>query len=328
MAVDRGKPVEGIKKLVWLIFIAVIGYFLIASVFSTCYLGKYSYSIGAGEMELNLEHTFYIRDQYLPHIIVFLLFSILLVSCRMEGVKKLFQKKYFGALVCAAAGLLSLLVVLEGQYLPKFDQKHVVEAAAALNRGDTSDFGRGSYLFVFPFQTGIVLYYQLLALLFGETNYVAMQAVNGLWIVLTYYFFMKIAGILWRKHPYESGSAVVGLLFFPYLLYATFLYGTVVGMAFAVFSFYMVLLFEKDAKAAYLLLGGLSMGIATVLKSNYMIYMIAEIIYLLLRIFSVKGGGQSSTAENASGSGNPLLLPAWEIRCKRLYQESQRWDGS
>ena len=157
------------------------------------------------------------------------------------------------------------MIVLEGQYYPKYDQKHVIEAAARLNQNIYSDFDPGDYLFVFPFQTGTVLYFQLLSRLFGNMNHVAFQIVNCLWIALSYYFFMKISGILWKKEgePYKVGIAVMGILFLPYLLYATFLYGTVVGMAFALLSFCMMFLYEQNPKIQYLLVCGLSMGTAT-----------------------------------------------------------------
>lgn len=147
----------------------------------------------------------------------------------------------------------------------------------------------GNYLFSVPYQTGVVLYFQLLSLLFGNLNYVAFEIVNVVWIVLTVWLFMKISGFLWEKEKgYEAGTAVICLLFLPYLLYVTFLYGTVIGMAFALLSIYTMLLYERDGKLPWLMISGLSMGIATVVKSNYMIFMIAEIIYLLFGCLSDK----------------------------------------
>jgi len=49
-----------------------------------------------------------------------------------------------------------------------------------------------------------------------------------------------------------------------------------------------MLLFEKKSKMRYLFLCGSSMGIATVLKPNYQIFLIAEIIYLILSCFLAK----------------------------------------
>lgn len=286
---------EWARRFVWILFAVIIGYLLIASIFSTCYLGGYSYSTASQTTEVNIEHTFYIRDNYIQHIVVFAVFSLLLMFLKDKGLRKIAEHKYFAAAVCVMAGILSLLIVVAGQYYPKYDQWHVIEAAARLNEKVYTDFEVGDYLFVFPFQTGTVLYFQLLSLLFGNMNYVAFQIVNCLWIAFTYYLFVRIADVLWgqgnNECPYRFNVALVGLLFLPYLLYATFLYGTVVGMAFALLSFYMMLLYMHDPKLHYLLICGLSMGIATVVKSNYMIFLIAEVIYLLLKIVSDKTAG-------------------------------------
>lgn len=289
----RAVLAEWAKRIVWILFTMIIGYLLIASIFSTCYLGRYSYRTMAQTTEINIEHTFYIRDNYIQHIVMFVVFSFLLMIVKTDRFKRIINSKYFGTAVCVAIGVLSILIVLAGQYYPKYDQMHVVEAAARLNQNVYSDFEPGDYLFVFPFQTGTVLYFQLLSFLFGNMNHVAFQIVNCLWIALTYYLFMKISGILWeeKEHPYKAGVAIMGLLFLPYLLYASFLYGTVVGMAFAVLSFYMMFLYEQNPKVHYLLICGLSMGIATVVKSNYMIFMIAEVIYLLMKLTSDKTAG-------------------------------------
>lgn len=281
--------VKRIKRAVWLLFTIIIGYLLIASIFSTCYLGEYSYMTASGAVEINVEHTFYIRDAYLQHIVLFLVFSCLLLFFRWEGWRRICEKKYFGIIICIAAGVISVLIVAAGQYYPKFDQKHVIEAAAALNEHDYSDFAVGNYLFAVPYQTGVVLYYQLLSLLFGNLNYVAFEIVNAIWIALAVWLFMIISGLLWEKEKgYEAGTAVICLLFLPYLLFVTFLYGTVIGMAFALLSIYTMLLYEREGKLPWLLISGLSMGIATVVKSNYMIFMIAEMIYLLFGCLSDK----------------------------------------
>ena len=293
--INRAALAEYGKRIVWILFAIIIGYLLAASIFSTCYLGRYSYSTATQTTEVNIEHTFYIRDNYMQHIIVFIAFSLLLIFIKGEKLRKIAANRSFAIAVCVAAGFLSVLIVLAGQYSPKYDQMHVIEAAARLNENVYTDFEVGDYLFVFPFQTGIVLYFRLLSLLFGNMNYVAFQIVNCLWIALTYYFFMKIADILWgsvkNDCSYKLNSALMGLLFLPYLLYATFLYGSVVGMTFALLSFYMMLLYVRNPKVHNLLICGLCMGIATVVKSNYMIFMIAEVIYLLLKVMWEKAEG-------------------------------------
>lgn len=279
---------ELMRRAVWLLFAVIIGYLLLASIFSTCYLGGYRYNTASGTEEINIEHTFYIRDFFLQHIVVFVIFSLMLVKIKLKNSGRQIRGKYFGLIVCIAAGILAAAFVMAGQYYPKYDQMHVVEAASRLNHHVYSDFEPGEYLHVFPFQTGTVTYFRLLTYVFGDGNYIAFQLVNCLWVALSYYLFVKMAGMLWadKGRIYESATAVVGLLFVPWLLYATFLYGTVAGMAFALLSFYMMLCYDRDGKWWQLLLCGLSMGIAAVVKSNYMIFMIAQIICQLLGMWN------------------------------------------
>lgn len=299
MLSGRAKIAEWMKRLILILFALMIGYLLVASIFSTCYIGGYRYMTAAQTEEVNVEHTFFIRDNFAQHFVVFVVFSLLLTVFQAKKGRKssddkssgnrLPESSYLGIAACIAAGVVSLLIVFTGQYAPKFDQRHVVEAAAALNAHDYSDFEVGGYLHVFPFQMGIVLYFRILSWLFGDLNYIAFEVVNAVWIMVAYYFFMKIADLLWGKeHRCKSGTAILCLLFAPFLMYTTFLYGTVVGMAFALMSFYMMMLYVSEPKIKYLVCCAVSMGLATVFKSNYAIYMIAEVIFIVFKILSDK----------------------------------------
>lgn len=290
---------EWIKRAVWLLFTAIVGYLLIASVFSTCYLGGYQYmDYSSGVEVVNTTHTFYIRDNYLQHIFLFVFTSFVLVKwhgIKNEKIGNVLDKEYFPFVICIIAGIVAMAMVLAGGYVPKSDPRKVLDTAAALRHGDLSPLEKGEYLFRYPFQMGIILYFQALFVLFGENNYVAFQLVNAVWIALSYCLFTKIAGILWgRGHRYEAGVSLLGLLFFPYLLFAALLYGTVGGMAFAMLSFYMLLLFDEKSEKGWLLMpvSGFCIGAAVLLKPNYIIFLIAEILYLLFSCFPAKTVGQ------------------------------------
>jgi len=190
---------EWIKRAFWVLFIAIIAYLLVASAFSTCYLGRHSYHTMEQTVEINTTHTFFVRDSYWLHILAFILFSIWLIMPGRDFIikKAVSDKKIFSVIVCILAGIASILVVCASQYYPKYDQGHVMEIAAALNAGDYSDLERGGYFYMYPFQAGIIIYFQILSFLFGGNNYVVFQMVNALWIFLTYYLLVKIASILW-----------------------------------------------------------------------------------------------------------------------------------
>ena len=71
MVSGRGKIAEWMKRFVFILFALIVGYLLTASIFSTCYLGSYRYMNAAQVEEINVEHTFYIQDHYIQHIVVY-----------------------------------------------------------------------------------------------------------------------------------------------------------------------------------------------------------------------------------------------------------------
>lgn len=249
MEMKSNRWLELIKKMIWILFAAIIGYLLIASIFSTCYVGRLEYftDLTTKATEINTEHTYYIRDSFIQHILVFVVFSVALLITKKRKIPVKFMTCFF----LLAAGIIAAYIVLAGQYYPKFDQKSIIEIASALNEGDTSSFDVGAYLYKYPYQIGIILFYQLLSKLFGNNNFIAFELIN------------------------------VCCLFLLYLFYATFLYGTVIGLTFALLSFFLLLIYDEKRKKSYLLLSSICMAVAVVLKSNYQIFLIAEIIYLV-----------------------------------------------
>lgn len=278
---------EGIRKLIWLLFLFIIGYLLIASVFSTCYTGTISYITDAGIIENNIEHTFYIRDAWIIHFILFFLFSIFLINRRKTVDTSHLYTKYMWIFACIA--LVLLYIILAGQFYPVSDQKRVVEIAAEIHQGNFSALEPGNYLFMHPHQKGIVLYFQVLSIIFEDNNYTAFQVMNALWIWISCFLLVKLGRAIWRGQDkkIEMKIAVVCLLFLPYLFYVSFLYGTVIGEMFALVSFYMVLKFKHDQKWRFVIAGSLSMEAAIILKSNFQIFLIAVIIYLFIRCLIV-----------------------------------------
>lgn len=269
------------QKAIWLLFLVIIGYLFIASIFSTCYLGAIQYSTLAGDIEFNWEHTFYMDDNPIPHIIVFLLFScfLLILGKRKDSILKLSKAVGVGALCISV--LIAGYIVLAGQYYPSTDQQHVIEDAAAFMAGDFTDLKPGGYVYLWPFQIGVIVYYWILSYLFGSLNITAFQLVNILLIVFSYILLAKILGRLTGENKKLGNAALIAAaLFLPYLFYAVFLYGNVVGLFFALAACYFAILYLKNYKWYLPLLGGFCMAAAVFVKSNYLIFYIGIVIYI------------------------------------------------
>lgn len=290
MKSDTITGVELIRRVLFAGFTVIVGYLLIHSVFSTCYIGGIEYITdpGTGAVGVNTEHTFFVKDGYLLHLCVFLVYSLLLCHRKKFSFAGWGRKGNAALLALLAAGM--GYIVLSGGYYPKYDQQTVMELGAALREGDVSSFETGGYLFKYPHQMGTVLYFRILSAVFGNLNYIAFELVNILFILGAYVLLVKISNEIWgeKENNVGGGILLVCLLFLPYLFYASYLYGTVTGLFFALLSFYMMLLYEKRPGILPILLGGVGMATAVIIKSNYLIFLIGEVLYLILSGCGVK----------------------------------------
>ena len=228
---------EFAMKIVWILFMIFILYLLLGSIFSTSYIGEYECILPTtGLNEVYYDHTFFVRDAWGIHIIVFVVFSIWAIYGKCQ------LKRYTRESVCVIVTILAIVIAVCANKYPSADQLKVMEIAAAFNNGDYSAFSTGEYLYYYPFQYGIVLFYQALSLIFGANNYLMFQMVNALLIGVTYWCLMQI----WKRinvNGEQENNAIgfrIAFLFTPYLFYVVLIYGNVVGFLLSILSVYLL----------------------------------------------------------------------------------------
>ena len=265
-------------------YIVVVVTLLVASVFSTVYLSSIQYPTMSGEMEITTEHSFFIRDYWWLHLIIFAGLSFFLY--KFKGFKIKNRKLFMTVMMLVIIGLCTYFV-LAGNIVPRYDQRHVVLIAEQLKNGDNSCFDTNAYLFEYPFQLGIVRFYQLLGYVFGDGNYIAFQLINVIMIALTvwltYLIFKKM-----EHEEYGFGHMIMYCVFLPYLVLSTLAYGSVPGLFCIALSMYFVTtLYEKKPILA-MVLGAISTILATNFKLNEWVMTIAIIIFVLLQTIAKK----------------------------------------
>lgn len=278
---------EWLRKAVWILFAVIIGYLLISSIFSTCYTGTIEYTRDDGTIGRNFEHTFWVRDNWWIHFIIFGVISILLYV-RKEDRKIAGRWKLFSGII-----LLGILfyIVCAGKCYPQADQKQVVEIAASFNQGDYTALDKGEYLYINPHQIGIVLYFFGLTKIFGELNIVAFKIVNIFWSILSF------AEIIWlgsniakgNKNYQKAMTALAMVLFLPWSFYVTYLYGIVPGEALALGAICFTVAFKKKKKMIYVVWGSLCIAGAVLLKSNFLIFAVGILLYIFLECINGDG---------------------------------------
>lgn len=177
--------------------------------------------------------------------------------------------------------VLAILWVYGNQIVPEQDQLYVMQAADHLNVGNYEDFQPGGYLSMYPNQTGLLLLELLLTKLFGGMNYVVFEAMNGEAYIATLLLLPALAGKLGAT-PFEKlMTLLAGLFTLPLLFYTSFQYGNLLGLALALDAMYFELNYVEHHRVRDLVLTVLLIVVASAVKNNYLIFLVAIVLHAL-----------------------------------------------
>lgn len=279
-----------INAFVRLLLIGAVFLLLLHSLYSTSFVGRLLLEDGSWQ-----EKTLNIADSPLRHFLVFALVTAawlvgrrIVKKCGESGrMRDFFSHKeavFWGltvlTLICGAA------YVLLTRFHPSSDPAKVYAIAMQWRRGDFSSFEEGEYLFRYPFQSGIVLFFYLLSFLVGADNFVGIQLVNVICLAAIYALLVKLFFLfstLGGGEAPKSGQGMVylGLLVWtPLAFYVTYLYGILPGMAFSLGAVYFAGRYLCSGRYRYIAAASVCMGLATVIKMNCLIYLIAIACFL------------------------------------------------
>lgn len=267
-----------INILIRVILAVVVFVLFLHSIFSTSFIGQIPGDDGGIQ-----DHTLNVADSPFLHLLILLAITVVCVVifriCRERESRIRLQA---ALLIIAAAGfILGTVWILATQLYPGSDPAKVCQVAAQWREGNFSAFeqsvdGEEGYLFKYPFQSGIVLFYYLLMGVLGTENYVGMQFANLLALTASYYLLAQILAQFWRKDKASVILAHIALILWaPYMFYITYLYGIMPGMACSLGAVYCVVRYLERRKLWYMLPAALLMGLATVFKMNCLIYLVA-----------------------------------------------------
>lgn len=166
---------------------------------------------------------------------------------------------------------------------PVADQRQVYVAASVFAEGDYSLLTeRADYFVLYPFQLGLVFFWEMLFRAAGPYNYYLIQLINVAANLIILWALLQIGRTLFDD---EATDFMLTLLCFgclPLYFYATFIYGTLPGLMFALLAVLQALRWNKTKKIRHLGFSIVFAALAGVLKNNYIIFAIAIGIYFIL----------------------------------------------
>lgn len=300
-----------VNNVIRILLLLITGGMWLQSLFSTSFVGAITLEDGTLQ-----ERTLNIADQPWKHLLLFAVFTAVgVLLCRgipdlRARLGRAFQKQRTEAeqhtgqgrlalqgrqdgrqgvksVRLYAVGTIIILVmgtvwILVTRLYPGSDPAKVYAIAMQWRRGDFSAYAEGGYLFRYPFQAGIILFYYLLSFVFGIDNYIGLQFANVIALAAVYGLLVKLSEIFWPEEKKLPSIVYASLiLWVPLSFYVTYLYGILPGMALSLGAVYFAAKYLTARRYRYILPAALCMGLATVIKMNCLIYLIAVGCFLL-----------------------------------------------
>ena len=176
------------------------------------------------------------------------------------------------------------LVFNADTYLREYsDQSIVWNIAKNLNMGNYSNFKKGEYLSLYPFQIGMVTVERIMA--HFSTNITFVYFINLIFNEITIMVLWLISKEVYRNKIVQGFTVILATLFTPIFFNTLFVYGNVYGYTFLIGSVYLQLLSLRNKgkkKIWYSFFVIILLSLAYLSKLNLEIGIVAiSIVYLL-----------------------------------------------
>ncbi|MCR4990470.1 MAG: hypothetical protein K6A38_06390 [Lachnospiraceae bacterium] len=162
------------------------------------------------------------------------------------------------------------------------DQENVYLAAGRLFSSDFHDFYKDQYIGTYNNQLGLVFWEYLIMKIAGTRNVIIFQILNSVFIMLVYKEISEIASLFGMNRVSQLVILLSGLVFCPMILYSTFVYGTIPGLALSLLAIKGLILFFDGGKWYKALIYSLFWIPAIGVKENYLIFLIGAVIYFVI----------------------------------------------
>lgn len=276
---EKRKERVAVYYIITGIYVLFVGSLLLMSVFWHCRTNIYDY-----------EHAKSI-DRHSPHLyvaaVVFCigaligLFALLrrVFSHKEEMWVRVSRVIFWGCGAVLAAACLCWIFFYES--VPISDQRQVLAEARRI-AGFLDEPYNTTYFSYFQRNRGITLLVAAVVSLFGDHLY-AFRVINLIVVLVIYGSVCKVTELIFRNPIISSLTSVLLLLFYPLVIYTSYLYGTLLSIAFTSVGMCAAILFCDTGRRGYCALMICSFPLGILAHQSAAIGLLAALIYLMLR---------------------------------------------
>lgn len=166
--------------------------------------------------------------------------------------------------------------------LPQSDAKSVYDIAYRAKNHDLLPVApTGSYMSLWPFQSGLVLFFEMILRLIPNAGEMTIQ-----WFYLPFMALSLISGYMVVKKSFSSVRTsllwcILMSLCFPYFFHINNMYGEIPSIALSLFTLWMLLEYSAKPSWLKLLSAGLGLAAAVAIRKNTLIFVIACVLVWL-----------------------------------------------
>ena len=272
---EKEKLVKGMIRIVILAIIFILIFLGIMATILTAYFGN--------TYESYTEKILYKTDHILIQIV-----GIIIGIVLIYGIYQLFlrcKNKYILIALSLLYVAASVCWILMSKSPLRADARVVEACAREFVEGNFLYLHFGQYLYNHPLQLGIVLAMEFVYRITGMDNAIIFKFLNVGFSLIAILYLCKITKLLFQNENIQKLFYILTAGCIILVLFNVLVYGNIVGLMFGMIALYYTLKYLENKKWQYLLWIVLSMTLATILKSNFQVYMIGIVIVLILDLF-------------------------------------------
>lgn len=200
--------------------------------------------------------------------------------------EKIDERKLF--IICAVLYLIAgIYMITNISSLLRYDALAVHNASIAMHHGDFSTMDMGHYTYRYPHQIGFLIYEYLIGFVSKDPKIIF--SMNLIEILFINFFLYKITKEIFKdQHKVNLMTIVLSFLFFPQFFFVTFAYGLIPGLFLLTIGIYYLLRAERTKEKKFMILSGIFLMLAVLMKKNFIIALTACLCYLFLKYFKEK----------------------------------------
>lgn len=236
------------------------------------------------------ESVIYYNDNLFLNI-VYLFISVILICVLSSKLKKI-RLSYKLLFLFLWTFSLGTVWVLSSQSAPTFDSLEIVKAATAFSENDYSILENGVYFKEYSFQLGYVFFCEIIMrgvnYFTSPENVMYVEVLNALFLGAINVFVVKICDMTIKDERVSTAVTLMLALSCVPIISCSFIYGIIPGMFFAVIAFYFELRYLMEDRLICGIMSVVYITIAVMIKSNYLIWLIAMVLVAGVMMFSRK----------------------------------------